>query len=101
MVICCQVSPASLLDVSTSNCQRVQVDESGMIRTQIWEHSRSEIVAVMERLVRYHPVTVAAYKIIQHHKSQPDTHLYRKRKRRRNILLFEGKEQKRILFEHK
>jgi hypothetical protein len=41
-----QVSPASLLDFSAGNCQRAPVDESGIIRTQIWKHNRSEMVAV-------------------------------------------------------
>jgi hypothetical protein len=46
MAICHQVSPALLLGVSAGNCQRALVYESGMIRTQMEMHSRSEIVAV-------------------------------------------------------
>jgi hypothetical protein len=34
-VISCQVSYASLADVSTGYCQRALVDESEMIRTQM------------------------------------------------------------------
>jgi hypothetical protein len=41
-----QVSLASLLDVSASNCQRALVDESGVIRTQMGMHNRSKIVTV-------------------------------------------------------
>jgi len=35
--------PASLLGVSAGICQRALVDESGMIRTQMGTHNRSEI----------------------------------------------------------
>jgi hypothetical protein len=34
--------PASLLGVSVGICQRALLDESGMIITQMGEHSRSE-----------------------------------------------------------
>jgi hypothetical protein len=40
----CQVSSASLIDVSAGNCQRAQVDESGMISSEMGRHNRSEIV---------------------------------------------------------
>jgi hypothetical protein len=43
---CHQVSPASLLDVPASNCQRALVDESGMITNQVGKHDRSEMVVV-------------------------------------------------------
>jgi hypothetical protein len=46
-VISRQVSPASLLGVSAGYCQRAVVDESGMIRTQLETHSRSEMVTVL------------------------------------------------------
>jgi hypothetical protein len=39
-------SPALLLGVSAGHCQTALVDESGMIRTQTREHSRSVMVAV-------------------------------------------------------
>jgi hypothetical protein len=38
-----QVSPDSLLGVSADICHRALVDESGMIRTQMGTHNRSEI----------------------------------------------------------
>jgi len=41
-VISRQVSPDSLLGVSAGICQRALVDESGMIRTQMGTHNRSE-----------------------------------------------------------
>jgi hypothetical protein len=41
-----QISPPSVLDVSAGNWQRALVDESGMIRTQIRMHNKSEMVAV-------------------------------------------------------
>jgi hypothetical protein len=43
-----QASPASLLDVSTSSCQRALVDKSVMKRNQMGRHNRSEIVPVQE-----------------------------------------------------
>jgi hypothetical protein len=39
------ISPASLLGVFVVYCQRVLVDESEMIRTQMGTHNKSEIVA--------------------------------------------------------
>jgi hypothetical protein len=42
--ISCQISPALLLDVAAGNCKRDLVDESGMIRTQMGMHNRSEMV---------------------------------------------------------
>jgi hypothetical protein len=47
MAISLQVSPALLPDVSANNCRRALVDESGMIRTQMGMHNRSEMVAVL------------------------------------------------------
>jgi hypothetical protein len=41
-----QVSPASLLDVSTGNCQKGLVDELGIIRNQMRVQNRSEMVEV-------------------------------------------------------
>jgi len=46
MAISCQISPALLPDVSAGYCQRALVDESGMIRTQIGMHNRSEMFTV-------------------------------------------------------
>jgi hypothetical protein len=46
MAIYCQVSPASLLDVSAGNCQTALMNESGTIITQMGTHNRSEMVAV-------------------------------------------------------
>jgi hypothetical protein len=37
-----KVLPASLLNVCAGICQRALVDESGMIRTQMGTHNRSE-----------------------------------------------------------
>jgi hypothetical protein len=54
-----QVSSASLLDVSAGNLQRTLVDESGMIRNQMRTHNRSEIVAVLTRIVLcVHPTRI-------------------------------------------
>jgi hypothetical protein len=47
MAISFQVSPALLPDVSVGYCQRAVVDKSGMIRTQMGMHNRSEMVAVL------------------------------------------------------
>jgi hypothetical protein len=40
--ISCQVSPDLLLRVSAGTCQKALVDESGIIRTQMGMHNRSE-----------------------------------------------------------
>jgi hypothetical protein len=54
-----EVSSASLLDVSAGNFQRTLVDESGMIRNQMGTHNRSEIVAVLTRIVLcVHPTRI-------------------------------------------
>jgi hypothetical protein len=45
-IISSQVSPASLLGVSTGNSQRAVVDKSGIIRNQMETHSRSNMVSV-------------------------------------------------------
>jgi hypothetical protein len=37
-----QDSPHSLLSVSADNCQGALVDESGMVRSQMGTHNRSE-----------------------------------------------------------
>jgi hypothetical protein len=47
MVISCQVSPASLPDVSADYCRRGLVAEPGTIRTQTGTHNTSEMVAVL------------------------------------------------------
>jgi hypothetical protein len=41
-----QGTPASQLDFSTGNCQRVLVNKSGMIRAQMGTQNRSEMVAM-------------------------------------------------------
>jgi hypothetical protein len=51
-----QVSPALLLDVSTSNCQRTLIDISRMIRNPMATRNRSEVV--LGRLSP-HRITVA------------------------------------------
>jgi len=59
--------PASLLGVSVGIYQRALVDESGMIRTQMGTHNRSEIVSsAWDALyIRCNPVTVTSTLIIQ------------------------------------
>jgi hypothetical protein len=47
MAIPHQVFPALLPDVSAGYCQGAVVDESGMIRTQVGVHNRSEMAAVL------------------------------------------------------
>jgi hypothetical protein len=44
LAVFCQVSPASVLDVSAGNCQRGLVDESGMIRKQMGMCNKSAVV---------------------------------------------------------
>jgi hypothetical protein len=48
MVISCQDSPASLLGIFAGYCQIRLMDESGMIRTQIGMHNKSQMVTVHE-----------------------------------------------------
>jgi hypothetical protein len=59
MIISRQVLPALQLGVSVGICQRPMVDESGMTRTQMGKHNRSENGRqCMECFVGYHSVTV-------------------------------------------
>jgi hypothetical protein len=44
--ICHDVSPALLIGEYDVYCQKALVGESGMIKTQMWKHNRSVIVAV-------------------------------------------------------
>jgi hypothetical protein len=47
--------PASLLGVSVGICKGALVDESGMIRTLMGTHNKSEIVAVHGKLCTIQP----------------------------------------------
>jgi hypothetical protein len=62
-VISRKVSLASLADISAGYCQIALVDGSGIIRTQMGTHNRSEVVAVLGTPCAIPPVTVT---VMQH-----------------------------------